>query len=104
LLLGEGHWPGQMALLGPAAIAVEGHGQAAFLTGLSVWAGSACTLDAHDAGFPARAYDSVGLDHGVVLLVDPALGADIRAGEELFEVRCVVAVFGKLGGNFIGRF
>ena len=45
----------------------------------------------------------VGLHHGVVLLVDPALGADVGAGEEFFEVGGVVAVFGQLGESFGGR-
>ena len=60
-------------------------------------------LDAHDAGFAAGAQDGVGLHHGVVLLVDPALGADVGAGEELLEVGGVVAVFCQLGEDVVGR-
>ena len=70
----------------PAAVAVEGHGEAALV------ARRAGALDAHDAGFAAGADDGVGLHHGVVLLVDPALGADVGAGEQLFEVGGEVAV------------
>src|ERR1017187_3383130 len=77
--------------IGPAAIAVQGHGQAALM------ARGACALDAHDSGFAARPLHGVGLDHGVVLLVDPALGADIGAGQKVLEVRREVAVLFQLG-------
>jgi hypothetical protein len=45
----------------------------------------------------------VGLHHGVVLLEDPALGADVGAGEELLEVGGVVAGLLQLGEDLIGR-
>ena len=38
-------------------------------------------LHAHHARFAARALHGVGLHHGVVLLEDPALGADVRRSE-----------------------
>ena len=61
------------------------------------------SLDAHHAGFAAGADDGVGLHHAVVLLVDPALGADIGAGEEFFEVGGEVAFFGQLGEDLLRR-
>ena len=55
----------------PTSIAVKRHGQSALRL-----------LDAHDAGIAAGTLHSVGLHHGVVLLVNPALGADVLRGEE----------------------
>ena len=51
-----------------------------------------CSLDAHHAGFAAGALHGVGLHHGVVLLVNPALGADILRAEEFLEVGGEVAL------------
>jgi hypothetical protein len=35
--------------------------------------------------------------------VDPALGADVGAGEEFFQVGRVIAVFSEFGEDFIRR-
>ena len=51
-------------------------------------------LDAHDARFTARALNRVGLHHGVVLLVNPALGTYVGAGQELLEICCEIAILG----------
>src|SRR6202000_2210771 len=47
-------------------------------------------LDAHHASFAAWPLHGIGLDHGVVLLVDPALGANVGTGQELLKIRGVV--------------
>ena len=60
-------------------------------------------LDAHHAGFAAGADDRIGLNHGVVLLVHPALGADVAADEQRLEVGGEVAVAGELGGRGFRR-
>ena len=52
---------------------------------------------------PPGPMHGVGLHHGVVLLVDPALGADVGAGEQLLQVGGVVAVFGQLGEHLVRR-
>ena len=57
-------------------------------------------LDAHHARFAARTLRRVGLHHGVVLLVHPTLGADVRTGQQLLQVRRIVARLVKLGKNF----
>ena len=57
----------------PASIAVESHGQPAFMP----W--RACAFNAHYTGFATWALHGVGLHHRVVLLVNPALRANIRA-------------------------
>ena len=61
--------------IAPAAVAVERHRQAALRA-----------FHANHAAFAARALDRVGLHHGVVLLEDPALGADIRAGQQTLQL------------------
>src|SRR5208283_640625 len=61
----------------PAAIAVEGHGETAFLFPLFPRSLGPCTFDSHYARFATGADHSVGLHHGIVLLVYPALGADV---------------------------
>ena len=71
----------------PAAVARERHRQPTFLFS----AIRARALDAHHAGLAAWALDGVGLDHGVVLLKDVALVADVGAGQQLLQVRGVVA-------------
>src|SRR5206468_1530346 len=83
--------------IAPAAVAVESHGEAPLM------ARAACALDAHDAGFAARALHGIGLHHGVVLLVDPALGADVGAGQKLFEIADVIAILLKVVQNLFGR-
>ncbi len=65
--------------------------------------GGAGALDADDAGLAAGALDGVGLDHGVVLLVDVAFGADVGAGEQLVEVGGVVARLLELVEDPCGR-
>ena len=52
---------------------------------------------------PPGPMHGVGLHHGVVLLVDPALGADVGAGEQLVQIGGEVAIFGQLGEDFIRR-
>ena len=42
-------------------------------------------VDAHHGGVAARTLHGVAHDHVVVLLVDPALGGQIRAGQQLLE-------------------
>ena len=90
--------------IGPAAVAVESHGE----TDLADWAlkgvWPACSLDAHYASFAAGPDYGVGLHHGVVLLVDPALGADVGTREQCLEVGGKVTVFGEAGQNFLRRF
>ena len=55
----------------PSAIAVERHRQA-----------TQGVLDAHYAAVPARTLHGIGLHHRVVLLVNPALGADVLGSEQ----------------------
>ena len=54
-----------------AAVAVQGHGD-----------GGAGLLDADDGGVATGSDGGVGADHVVVLLPDPALVADVGAGED----------------------
>src|ERR1700747_1884160 len=55
--------------IAPAAVAIEGHGQATL-----------GAFDSDDAGITcAGTFDRVGLHHGIVLLPDVALAADIGA-------------------------
>ena len=52
---------------------------------------------------PPGPMHGVGLHHGVVLLMHPALGADVGAGEELLQIGEVVAVLVERGEHFFGR-
>src|SRR5271157_1303680 len=101
--LGDGVHRAQLGIeISPAAVAVKRHGQA----DLPDWSFRSVrlsrSLDAHHAGLAAGADHGVGLDHGVVLLVDPALGADVRADQQLFQVGGKIAVPGELGKEFFG--
>jgi len=60
-------------------------------------------FDAHEAGLAAGTNHSVGLDHAVVLLVDPALGTNVGAGQQLFQVGGKVAVFCQPSLDFFRR-
>src|SRR5713101_7230244 len=57
--------------IAPAAIAIERHGQSPLRT----------FHPDHATIARARTFNRVGLHHGIVLLVDPALAADVRTGE-----------------------
>ena len=66
--------------IAPASIAIERHRKAA-LRRVSIR-----ILDANHARIArARRFDSVGLHHVIVLLPNPALAADVGAGEKLLE-------------------
>src|SRR5664279_6323330 len=83
--------------VGPAAVAVESHGETALVSG------GAGALDAHDARFTAWSSHGIGLHHGVVLLVDPSLGTYVGAGQKLFEVCDEIAIFGQFRLHLDGR-
>ena len=63
----------------------------------------ACALYPHEAGFAAWADYRVGLHHRVILLVYPALGADVGARQELLEISQVVAIFVQFLQNLVRR-
>ena len=93
--------------ISPAAVAVKRHRKTAlrlgrrriFLAGVAL---VACALDAHDAALAAGADDGVGLDHRIVLFVDPALRADVGAREQLLEVGGKVAILSQFVLNALG--
>ena len=91
------HCPELGIEIGPAAIAVESHGQRALVTR------RAGSFDAHHAGFTTRPQNGVGLDHGVVLLEHPALVADVGGGQQLLQVGGVVARLLQLFEDVRGR-
>ncbi len=68
----------------PAPVAIERHRQPALrFAGIRI-------LDANHARIArARRFHRVGLHHVIVLLPDPALAANIRAGEKLLQMRGV---------------
>ena len=67
--------------IAPAAVAIEDHGQP--------------TLRAFDANHTSiagsGAFDRVGLHHGIVLLPDVALTADVWAGEQALQIVCEIS-------------
>ena len=73
----------------PSPIAVECHGQTALMMQ------SAGPLDAHHAGFATRPEHGIGLHHRVVLLVNPALRADIGTRQQLLQICSKVPVLCK---------
>src|SRR5450631_954503 len=81
----------------PSAIPIEGHSQSALM--------SRCTrlLDAHDAGFVPRTLHCVGLHHGVVLLVNPALAADVGGSEQRLQCLGMIFAGADLGSYVRGR-
>ena len=72
--------------IAPAAVAIERHGESALRT-----------LDADHARIArARAFHGVGLHHGIVLLPDPALAADVRRWRAGFSDHAVRSVLAEL--------
>src|ERR1700733_1126555 len=60
----------------PAAVAIESHSQATLAAFNADYAGIA----------GAGAFDGIGLHHMIVLLPNPALAADIGAGQQALEI------------------
>src|SRR5713101_3802428 len=69
----------------PTAVAIERHGQSTLRT-----------FDPNDSAIAGPgAFDGVGLHHGIVLLVDPALAADVRTGQQALEVGGEIGAFAE---------